>query len=60
MAIQPTAIVSLPTWFNEFVGLKRLCLEDCKQLQEIPELPPNIREVYVRGCTSMEIFLDSM
>ncbi|XP_059454809.1 disease resistance protein RPV1-like [Corylus avellana] len=43
--LSSTAIVSLPTWFKRFVGLKQLHLEDCKQLREIPELPPNIKFV---------------
>ncbi|XP_059455272.1 disease resistance protein RPV1-like [Corylus avellana] len=43
--LSSTAIVSLPTWFKRFVGLKQLHLEDCKQLREIPELPKNIKFV---------------
>ncbi|XP_059455252.1 disease resistance protein RPV1-like [Corylus avellana] len=54
--LSSSAIVSLPTWFNKFVGLGCLTLEDCKQLQEILELPQNIRAVYARGCTSLERF----
>ena len=30
--LSSTAIVSLPSWFKRFVGLKQLHLEDCKQL----------------------------
>ncbi|XP_059455249.1 disease resistance protein Roq1-like [Corylus avellana] len=52
--LSSSAIVSLPTWFNRFVGLRRLTLEDCKHLREISELPPKIREVYAHGCTSLE------
>ncbi|XP_062157857.1 probable disease resistance protein RPP1 [Alnus glutinosa] len=51
-----SAIVSLPTWFNTFVGLKDLYLNGCNQLEEIPELPPNIKEVAADGCTSLERF----
>jgi Leucine-rich repeat (LRR) protein len=51
-----SSIVSLPTWLNRFVGLEELYLDGCKQLREIPELPPNIKNVYVRGCTSSERF----
>jgi Leucine-rich repeat (LRR) protein len=36
-----TDIVSLPACINRFVRLRRLRLEDCKQLKEILELPPN-------------------
>ncbi|KAG6671118.1 hypothetical protein I3843_15G099500 [Carya illinoinensis] len=48
--------VSLPTSFKGFVALKMLNLEDCKKLEEILELPPNIRSVNVRGCKSLERF----
>ncbi|KAG7981220.1 hypothetical protein I3843_05G221800 [Carya illinoinensis] len=44
LILSSTAIVSLPAWFKRFVGLKYLDLSDCKQLQEIPELPPNIED----------------
>jgi hypothetical protein len=54
--LSSSAIVSLPTWFNRFVGLQRLFLNDCKQLEEIPELPPSIERVYANGCTSLETF----
>ncbi|KAG7945148.1 hypothetical protein I3843_15G138000 [Carya illinoinensis] len=36
--------------------LKKIRLEDCRQLQEILELPPNIEEVYANGCISSERF----
>jgi Leucine-rich repeat (LRR) protein len=51
-----TAIVSLPTWLNTFVGLDMLYLNSCNQLEELPELPPNIREVRAGGCMSLERF----
>jgi hypothetical protein len=51
-----SAIVSLPTWFNTFVELNNLYLKDCNQLEEIPELPPNIVKVCVGGCKSLERF----
>jgi Leucine-rich repeat (LRR) protein len=54
--LSSSAIVSLPAWFNKFVGLKHLSLEDCKQLREIPELPPKIQVVYAHGCMSLERF----
>jgi hypothetical protein len=58
--LSSSAIVSLPTWFNKFVGLKRLTLEDCKQLRKISELPPNIGVIYARGCTSLEWFQSNL
>jgi Leucine-rich repeat (LRR) protein len=54
--LSSSAIVSLPAWFNKFVGLKHLSLEDCKQLREISELPPKIQVVYAHGCMSLERF----
>ncbi|KAF5471669.1 hypothetical protein F2P56_008442 [Juglans regia] len=49
-------IVSLPESIKGFVGLRRLYVRYCKQLQEIPKLPPNIVEVYASGCKSLESF----
>ncbi|KAG6676439.1 hypothetical protein I3842_15G151400 [Carya illinoinensis] len=51
-----TDIVSLPASIKRFIGLERLILQDCKQLQEIVELPPNIKEVDASGCMSLENF----
>ncbi|KAF5460758.1 hypothetical protein F2P56_020604 [Juglans regia] len=49
-------IVSLPTSIKEFVKLTILYLRDCEKLEEILELPPNIIEVNVKGCKSLERF----
>jgi len=54
--LSSSAIVSLPRWFNKFVGLEILRLISCKQLREIPILPPNIKRVQAKGCTSLERF----
>jgi Leucine-rich repeat (LRR) protein len=54
--LSSSTIVSLPAWLNKFVGLEDLYLNGCKQLREIPELPPNIEKVYAKGCTSLERF----
>jgi Leucine-rich repeat (LRR) protein len=51
-----SAIVSLPTWLNRFVRLEELYLSYCKKLEEIPELPPNIKKVFADGCLSLERF----
>ncbi|XP_040995568.1 disease resistance protein RUN1-like isoform X4 [Juglans microcarpa x Juglans regia] len=43
--------------FENFQNMKIMELSDyCKQLQEIVELPPNIKEVDASGCMSLEIF----
>ncbi|KAG6670771.1 hypothetical protein I3843_Q038600 [Carya illinoinensis] len=52
-----SGIVSLPPCIEGFVGLSKLDLRDCKQLEEILQLPPNIEEVYVSGCSSLKNFL---
>ena len=53
-------IVALPSCIRKFVGLKVLYIEDCKQLQEIQDLPPNVRVVHAEGCLSLEIFLETV
>ncbi|XP_042961445.1 disease resistance protein RPV1-like isoform X1 [Carya illinoinensis] len=52
-----SGIVSLPLCIEEFVGLSHLYLEDCKQLEEILHLPPNILEVKANGCSNLKKFL---
>ncbi|KAG6627332.1 hypothetical protein CIPAW_15G120400 [Carya illinoinensis] len=54
--LRGSEFVSLPTSIKGFVALKRLNLEDCKKLEEILELPPNIELVNVSGCKSLEKF----
>ncbi|XP_035547079.1 disease resistance protein RPV1-like isoform X4 [Juglans regia] len=47
---------SLPTSIKGFVALNYLYMWDCKKLEEVLELPPNIRFVNVQGCKSLERF----
>ncbi|KAG7945423.1 hypothetical protein I3843_15G150700 [Carya illinoinensis] len=47
-------IVIIPASFKRFVGLRRLWLDDCKQLQRILGLPPTIEAIYAGGCISLE------
>ncbi|XP_035547080.1 disease resistance protein RPV1-like [Juglans regia] len=54
--LSKTKIVSLPTSIKEFVALTNLDLRHCEKLEEIIELPPNIRHVDVVGCKSLERF----
>jgi hypothetical protein len=49
-------IVSLPACIKSFVRLRALLLNDCKQLQEVLELPPNIETIRASGCVSLESF----
>ncbi|KAG7945159.1 hypothetical protein I3843_15G138800 [Carya illinoinensis] len=52
-----SGIVSLPPCIEGFVGLSKLYLRDCKQLEEILQLPPNIEEVHADGCYYLKNFL---
>ena len=51
-------IVRLPACIKRFVRLRDLCVRDCKQLKEIPELPPSIEYIEADGCVSLESFPD--
>lgn len=51
-----SGILSLPLWIKGFVGLCHLILEDCKQHEEILQLPPIIKGIDARGCMSLERF----
>ncbi|KAG6676225.1 hypothetical protein I3842_15G141300 [Carya illinoinensis] len=56
LILSGSGIVSLPPCIKGFVGLSHLYLEDCKQLEEILHLPPNIEEVDARRCGLLERF----
>ncbi|KAM5552742.1 disease resistance protein RUN1-like [Rosa sericea] len=47
--------VSIPA-LGKFVNLPRIDLHCCKKLREIPQLPPNTREVNASDCESLERF----
>ncbi|KAF8025902.1 hypothetical protein BT93_F2659 [Corymbia citriodora subsp. variegata] len=49
--------VSLPASIGRLLYLDWLCLEHCEQLQEISQLPPNIKHLNVSGCKSLRKFL---
>ncbi|WCJ28599.1 Disease resistance protein (TIR-NBS-LRR class) family [Euphorbia peplus] len=44
----------IPASIKQLADLQRLDLTDCKRLQIIPELPPNLKYFSVNGCTSLE------
>ncbi|XP_059433985.1 disease resistance protein RUN1-like [Corylus avellana] len=48
--------VSIHVFIKRFVGLRSLKVADCKQLEEILELPPKIEDIYASGCISLERF----
>ncbi|KAG6632845.1 hypothetical protein CIPAW_12G007100, partial [Carya illinoinensis] len=41
---------------DRFAVLRHLCLNNCKELEEILPLPLSIEKVEARGCTSLESF----
>ncbi|XP_059455222.1 disease resistance protein Roq1-like [Corylus avellana] len=53
-----SVIVTIPPCIERFVSLLVLDLDNCKQLQKIPSLPPNIKAVSAAGCMSLETFLE--
>ncbi|KAG6675548.1 hypothetical protein I3842_15G108500 [Carya illinoinensis] len=52
--------ISLPESISMFFEMRCLELVDCKKLQEIPALPPNIQIVDITGCLSLERFPDRL
>ncbi|XP_042961784.1 disease resistance protein RUN1-like isoform X2 [Carya illinoinensis] len=54
--LSSTYIVCLLTSIKDIMSLESLSLSYCCKLEEILELLPNITEVDVRGCKSVEIF----
>ncbi|CAN4081160.1 unnamed protein product [Withania somnifera] len=44
----------LPFSLFQLSKLSELRLLHCKNLQQLPELPPNLERFYIEGCTSME------
>ncbi|KAG6675556.1 hypothetical protein I3842_15G109000 [Carya illinoinensis] len=53
-------IIRLPESITMFFDMRYLELVDCKKLQEIPALPPNIQMVDITGCLSLERFPDRL
>ncbi|XP_039155067.1 TMV resistance protein N-like [Eucalyptus grandis] len=48
----------LPTGINKYHDLEHLWVNKCKQLQKIPQLPPNVHILRARGCRSLQEFPD--
>ncbi|KAG2667266.1 hypothetical protein I3760_15G105600 [Carya illinoinensis] len=53
-------IIRLPESMTMLFQLRILELVDCKKLQEIPALPPNIQIVDITGCMSLKRFPDGL
>jgi len=48
----------LPTSINKYDDLEHLIMFNCKQLQKIPQLPPNMHMLWAKGCRSLQEFPD--
>ncbi|XP_052300476.1 disease resistance protein RPV1-like isoform X3 [Citrus sinensis] len=49
--------VTLPASISGLFNLEYLKLEDCKRLQSLPQLPPNVHNVRLNGCASLVTLL---
>ncbi|KAL6285073.1 hypothetical protein ACE6H2_009463 [Prunus campanulata] len=47
-------ILNLPENMNGLIMLQTLLLENCKELQMLPELPPNLKSLQASFCTSLK------
>ncbi|KAG2668027.1 hypothetical protein I3760_15G141400 [Carya illinoinensis] len=60
LSLSHSGIVSLPLWIEGLVGLSRLDLKSCEQLEEIIQLPPNIEVVHAPRCIRLVEVHDSV
>ncbi|XP_040996229.1 disease resistance protein Roq1-like [Juglans microcarpa x Juglans regia] len=60
LILSGSGIVSLPAWIEGLVGLARLDLAGCEQLEEILHLPPNIEVVNAPRCIRLVEVHDSV
>ncbi|KAK3431503.1 hypothetical protein EUGRSUZ_E03065 [Eucalyptus grandis] len=44
----------LPSCINKYLGLRQLDVRGCELLQEIPQLPPNIKNLSARRCKFLQ------
>jgi hypothetical protein len=54
LSLQETSIVNLPESLAHLSRLKSLNLSDCKLLECVPKLPPNLNEVLALDCPSIK------
>ncbi|RYR39905.1 hypothetical protein Ahy_A09g045547 isoform B [Arachis hypogaea] len=52
-----STIEYLPETIKHLLRLRSLNLRDCRELQTLPELPPNIEDLNVEGCISLKTVL---
>ena len=53
MRIDNSNIVSIPVCISRLSRLKRIYIDNCKELREIPRLPQSIRHVDIKKCPSL-------
>ncbi|ESR54914.1 hypothetical protein CICLE_v10023686mg, partial [Citrus x clementina] len=58
--LSKNSFVRLPASIDGLFNLEELELEDCKSLQSLPQLPPNVKRVNVNGCTSLVTLLGAL
>ncbi|KAH9781749.1 ADP-ribosyl cyclase/cyclic ADP-ribose hydrolase [Citrus sinensis] len=58
--LSKNSFVSLPATISLLFKLEELELEDCKRLQSLPQLPPNIVSVSVNDCASLGKLSDTL
>ncbi|KAK7360086.1 hypothetical protein VNO77_02062 [Canavalia gladiata] len=51
--LQRNNFIIVPECIKECIFLKKLDLSDCKSLQEIRGIPPNLKYFYAQGCNSL-------
>ena len=54
LIIRYSNITTLPEFNIRFPKLKRLSLQHCWKLREIPMPPPHHEELYIEGCSSLD------
>ncbi|KAL5776135.1 hypothetical protein ACOSP7_009061 [Xanthoceras sorbifolium] len=54
------SFVSLPKSISRLSKLKFLCLEKCRKLQSLPELPREIMVVGAENCSSLEVISSAL
>ncbi|XP_039155648.1 LOW QUALITY PROTEIN: disease resistance protein RUN1 [Eucalyptus grandis] len=58
LSLSGNKLTHLPTCIDKYDDLEHLDVHNCKQLQKIPQLPPNVHVLWANGCRSLREFLD--
>ncbi|KAF7849002.1 hypothetical protein BT93_L1343 [Corymbia citriodora subsp. variegata] len=54
LSLSGNKFTHMPTSLHKYDNLKNLYLDNCKQLQEIPQLPSNISDINANNCRSLQ------